>query len=438
MKLNIPEIVPSKGDTFKSICLLNREKLADNILHFVKNIDGNAVISIDSKWGDGKTFFIKLWINKYIEEDNICLYIDAFENEFFDDPLNCVISELKIFQEDYWNEKTGNSEKYLDLVFEGMDSCLKKLKPIKAIFNNMTGETLNEEPFSKSSHESYIDHRNAVSEFKTNLQSIIREIKQKTGNPLIIVFDELDRANPIFTINLLEKIKHFFSIEDIIIILVWNRTELEHGIKGFYGSEYNAKVYLDKFIQAEFKLPIEFDNIDNSFDTYFIYSKYLYDAHEYKNANLINDISKSTSILAKYSNLSLRSIKAIVKQITIFRMTYEDFNVQQALLVYLVVLRYTQNVVFDKILSHAYGYHLNIFTSDTNYIDLADIDNEWYQYSKLHKTFHLCFTDSNSREFIKLANTDEEYSSIVSTMNGSNTNANLYLYEVCKRINSFE
>lgn len=65
---------------------------------------------------------------------------------------------------------------------------------------------------------------------------------------MIIFIDELDRCKPSFAVHLLEQIKHYLYDERIIFVLSVNQEELQYTIKHFYGNEFDASRYLDRFL----------------------------------------------------------------------------------------------------------------------------------------------------------------------------------------------
>jgi hypothetical protein len=73
--------------------------------------------------------------------------------------------------------------------------------------------------------------------------------------PLVFLIDELDRCRPDFSILLLERVKHIFSVEGIVFILAMDRTQLEQSAKSLYGTEMKEDGYLRRFIDFRCQLP---------------------------------------------------------------------------------------------------------------------------------------------------------------------------------------
>src|SRR5699024_10803320 len=55
------------------------------------------------------------------------------------------------------------------------------------------------------------------------------------GNRLVVFIDELDRCKPSYAVRLLERIKHYFSHENITFVFSVNINELRHTIEKHYG-----------------------------------------------------------------------------------------------------------------------------------------------------------------------------------------------------------
>ena len=108
-----------------------------------------------------------------------------------------------------------------------------------------------------------------VAEF---LQSLLPE----HGNRLIVFIDELDRCKPSYAVRLLERIKHYFSNDQITFVFSVNTNELQHTIRKYYGNDFNASRYLDRFfdLRVALSLPdmerfyrsISFDDTSYTYD----------------------------------------------------------------------------------------------------------------------------------------------------------------------------
>ena len=106
----------------------------------------------------------------------------------------------------------------------------------------------------------------AINEF---LSSVIEE----RGDRLIIIIDELDRCKPSYAVSLLERVKHYFCNENVTFVFSINSAELTKTIKKFYGSDFSAQAYLDRFFDFSLALP----EID--INTFYSYNKLYMNIH---------------------------------------------------------------------------------------------------------------------------------------------------------------
>ena len=76
---------------------LDRENYA-NILISIFNIYAptGCVIALNGCWGAGKSTFIRMLIQHLKNNNGHPLYFNAWENDYVDDPLIAILSELQI------------------------------------------------------------------------------------------------------------------------------------------------------------------------------------------------------------------------------------------------------------------------------------------------------------------------------------------------------
>src|SRR5713101_6523861 len=79
---------PFAGDLF------NRKKLAERLTGYIDRLRDGCVIAIDADWGEGKTWFGRNWHALLVSQKYHTVYLDAFENDFVDDPFLIVASEM--------------------------------------------------------------------------------------------------------------------------------------------------------------------------------------------------------------------------------------------------------------------------------------------------------------------------------------------------------
>ncbi|WP_333709895.1 KAP family P-loop NTPase fold protein [Pluralibacter gergoviae] len=250
--------------------IFNRKPLFNLLMNFVKNApETGLVLALEDKWGNGKTSFLKMMTSEINNDDNYkvnVIYYDAFENDYHTDPFLSLTSEI---YESLENNK-GRWEKAKErIVNTGKKVGAGILKGgINYVMTNITGGVLNGthiEPVKEKISEAiskpledYAEQKITSSKrdkgdilaFKETLTSIYKEHGTKT----LFIVDELDRARPDFSLDLLEKIKHLFSVEGFVFLLSVNREQFERSIEQRYGN-IDSRIYLNKFVNYWFSLP---------------------------------------------------------------------------------------------------------------------------------------------------------------------------------------
>ena len=298
-------------------CKLDRKK--DAILNrIIGNFENGFTLAINGEWGTGKTTFIKMWQKQLEQNDYKTIYLNAWENDFVSEPLICILGELK-------NVTTSSNERLMKDIINKASVFSKKIIPAvaKGLAKKHLGEeasdliesvaTATVDVFKKEVSE-YEKKKKDLIDFKTKLQELVN--KESKDKPLIFIIDELDRCRPDYAVEILEKIKHFFSVEGIVFVLSIDKNQLCSSIKGHYGSdEINAEEYLRRFIDIEYTL-IEPDaeKFCNYLFVYFDFSSFMQNPERLKYSDLSHDkeMFLSTAIkLASAKRLTLRQTEKL-------------------------------------------------------------------------------------------------------------------------------
>ena len=253
--------------------LLDRNKDVFRFASMLTYVDGPMSIAIDGRWGSGKTFFVKQaqavlemhntninsnkqWLAEEKDallanckenllrelESNpqIPVYFDAWENDDSQEPVLSIVYEIVKYLGNECELGGANEIKILDAAASVADlfTDKKASELIKLLKKN---DLLEEVKRQKSVKET-------VTEF---LETALAE----RGNRMVIFVDELDRCKPSFAIKLLERIKHYFECECVTFVFSVNIEELQHTVKQYYGSDFNADLYLSRFFDLQISLP---------------------------------------------------------------------------------------------------------------------------------------------------------------------------------------
>lgn len=266
MRLTPKQVDCSQGFTLEND-LFNRERFAKQLENIIINSeDESLVFAIDDSWGSGKTTFLKMWEGRIKNNENPNLkmiYFDAFENDYQQDAFLAIASKIYDLID---KKNTSLKKKFINnakVVGKNLFGIAAKVGVNVATAGLLNGsviegstdtitEALNDplDKFIEDRIKGAKKSEASLIDFKETLEKISLEKK------IIFVIDELDRARPDFSLEILEKIKHVFSAQNFIFILSMNREQFEKTIIKKYG-EINATLYLSKFITHWFNLPKE-------------------------------------------------------------------------------------------------------------------------------------------------------------------------------------
>ena len=328
MKILPPEPhVDLYNEGFGDTDLLQRKKVGKALSSLVDRIDDPLVIALDGKWGTGKTHFLKRWVGAHSVENGstaTTVYFDAFANDYLNDPLPALVSSLTD------RLPAGNDAK----IQRVKAAAFKLAKPLARIglsvatfgatealgeLGDAVAEAVGGE--GAASLEKYWEEktgrREAMLEFKTAIEALATPIVEGgTGSSLVFVIDELDRCRPDYALEVLEVIKHFFSVPHVHFILGVNLNALENSVHARYGEKTDGHAYLKKFIQITLELPVELGDIHNSQPVNVAYLENLIEEMRIP-THIANPLRNHIKLMPKFNQISMRDMGKIASSISL-------------------------------------------------------------------------------------------------------------------------
>lgn len=284
--------------------LFDRKTEAEQLIAYIESVVARPVlredkraytIAIDARYGEGKSFFLKR-LAKHMALNHPVAFVDAWADDLADEPLTALAATLKQALEPFVDEpdvqdrlrtfmsKTGKvtkiaalgllrrglglaltggavdaaadvlsgvSDDVSDAVNDGIkDASLAQVEEVGQAIRGVAAHRLMEERVN-----AFEEGKAAVQEMKDSLSAIVESLSGETLHPpIIIVIDELDRCRPTYAIKLLEEIKHLFDVPGLVFILALHADQLAHSVSGAYGSTFDGRAYLRRFIDREYKL----------------------------------------------------------------------------------------------------------------------------------------------------------------------------------------
>ncbi|WP_431065720.1 KAP family P-loop NTPase fold protein [Methylotuvimicrobium sp.] len=287
MQLKSREVEIVEDDPFHND-VLNRKDSAEALTEFVLSADDSVVICIDAPWGQGKTTFLRMWEQELKNKNVPTIYFNAWENDFSDDALVCLIGEVAASIAQI--SKSGDESKAREYLAQAKDvgvTLLKRSIPVAAKIATAGALDLDKiteqalagfaETLAKEELEKYEKAKGSLKAFRKALAGLTNSITDaENPRPLIFIIDELDRCRPNFSVEILEKAKHFFSVPNIVFVLGADKKQLGSSIKALYGEGLNVNGYLRRFMDFDYILPSPDKGLfvkalfrKHSFDEYF-------------------------------------------------------------------------------------------------------------------------------------------------------------------------
>lgn len=375
------EILPTEDNLIESYSnnSLDRNKYIEQFYKMLTSNTSNfSTISLDGKWGSGKTFFIKhaqLLMSVKLYEERKADFKSIFGKYEGDkySPIRGVVSNLDKcevfpFYYDAWENDTDPYPvlSILYSLYKSLDIGSLEDKSIKENLNSILSclsmsaqllfgvpdinggiKQINNEFKSSRKKELLLpitDHHSIIELIKQLINDVINKSHCKS---IVIFVDELDRCNPSYAVRLLEDIKHYFLMDNVTFVFSVNLSELQHMVKSVYGEQFDAFRYLDRFFDIRLNLPVA--------------NQELYLKKEISKSENLGILDHSILAVSSLFKLELREFYKFSRIVHLLAETDSKFNIPEA-----------QHFVFYILLPLAIGLKLYDVEKFNNFIEGKD------------------------------------------------------------------
>lgn len=259
--------------------IFGRSQIGAGLTNFVTSVTDPTVIVVDGQWGSGKTTFLRMWAGELRKAGVPVVYFDAFQNDYAEDAFTAIASELVSLAQEQRKANTRAAKAFVDKAVGAgkviLRSGLKlgvKLATVGALeaadLEKVAGDVAKE---ASELEDKYLgelltkqrEQKEAIKSFHEALAELPalltqeREGEVQAGSEqkaLVVIIDELDRCRPVFALQILERVKHFFAVPRVHFVLGAHLAQLQNSVKVAYGSNIEAHLYLQKFIHLTLHL----------------------------------------------------------------------------------------------------------------------------------------------------------------------------------------
>lgn len=346
--------------------LFQRAEFGKGIANLLLNSSDPLVLMLDAPWGTGKTTFIKMLAGHLRTNGFPVVYFDAFENDHVDNGFIALAAEVIRLSKTRKKEKSSKHKAFVKKAARAGGVLLRMsakvgvkaatlgaidaadLDSLKSVASDIAKETSTKaDEYVESLLNLQSQERETLEGVRQALGELAESLSpddEKQKKPLVFIIDELDRCKPTFALELLEKIKHIFSIQNVHFLLSTHLSQLENTVRSSYGSDTDARTYMQKFYNVILHFPEQgFYRSERSIPKYFAY---LSDVMQLASEDI--DLIRS---VAEARQFSLRTIERIVTCIAIARnFTPENYLWLNPILAGLSILKITDPTMFQHAL----------------------------------------------------------------------------------------
>lgn len=338
--------------------IFKHKAFGERLTRLVSRSQDPLVLALDGGWGSGKSTFAQMWAGEMEKKDGMgVIYFDAFAHDYRRDPFLALAAELVKLGKKIEKEKTSSSKQK---IIEAVNNTTKLIASVArfaapqaarltaayatmglseagvAVCKNLTdgAEDLAEQAILKMLEEAPKE-ADLIQELKTHLSALSETIGN--GKPIVFIIDELDRCRPTFALELLEQIKHIFSVPGVVFVLVTYLEKLAQTVTMAYGIQGEGSAgYLEKFYQLRVSLPQVSVESSEILETYV--------RHMWERLGLpkiVADISSGGffpdtlpgifAALCKSSNISLREASYALSYLALSQSSYRGGRTQDGL-----------------------------------------------------------------------------------------------------------
>ena len=368
----LDNICPDNAQTDSENDVLNFTPLAKQITkgilsYITKEETKSLILSIEGKWGSGKTTFIN-FIKQQLEADNNKEYdiftfqpwlitnIEQIIKVFFDELTKVIIH----------NSKCSQGAKLNDIK-KDLKTLVSIIAPDKVVISG--GDIFQME---WDINNRLKEKEKILDEIKKDINTNLKELNKK----IIIVIDDIDRLTDDETALIFRLVKGIADFDNIIYILLYDKEIVSKSLQKLKSED--GERYLEKIVQYPVTIPKA---------TASVLEQYL--IKELKEIDNTVSLNKETElpIIIKYIK-NLRQIKQLINFLSFeFQVVKQDVNLRDFLIISIIKLQNYSLYEYIKNNSDKFFIPDNIYNDKEEYIEkiIQKLPEEYTSYKDLLK-----------------------------------------------------
>lgn len=372
-----PEIGETEGFT-EANDIFGYKEFGKRLTNLIDDTNQPLTLILDGPWGSGKSTFVRQWAGDLRANRKAAVVeFNAFANDHHEDAFVPIAAQIFALAKQQLGEteapvkKFYESAKKLGAAFLPLGARLGiKLgtlglvsveevqaagEGVKALAEELGNETAKavENAISDCLQDAY-EVDSVLATFQHHLENVAESVcvsvddagGAESNFPLVFIIDELDRCRPNFSLSMLERIKHFFSVPGVVFVLVTNLHQLHAAVRGAYGRDTDARLYIEKFYDLRAMLPVKSDRLSRQSSLYLDYL--------WREMNIVSgdaygddDVKSVLRNLAIAKSLSLRTLERVAAYVgIIYRVSEHRFS---AIIAGVAVIRQTEPEIYNNL-----------------------------------------------------------------------------------------
>ena len=306
---------------------LNRKESVESLCSIIQNAQQPLVVSVEGAYGTGKSAYLRMCAAHMERLGALTVEFNAWQQGHTGRPLIDLVAALstQLAGRGTW-DRVKDAAKHA-----GWRTAGYLTRGIVAPIDADTPAVF----------EEWIDIDSGIAEFKASLHEQV----EATNKKLVIFVDELDRCEPTYALDLLNKARHLFDVEGVAIVFGVNRGELGHAVETLYGPECDVDGYLRRFVDLSMQL--RQPTTDEWVDYITGICRSLADSSEiFQNSG--NFVRQLLTLLADNCGGRLRDIEQIVRHANL-ALPRSDYRDRWPLwIICMLTLRYVDRARYDR------------------------------------------------------------------------------------------